>query len=87
MRIKELMLYRGMQDGRILKDMAFLTGNYSNEYYNREDLKELLFETVNGLLELAASLGPSTILRFLKSYLTMIFRKWKRRCRRTACLW
>ncbi len=57
MRIKELMLYRGMQDGRILKDMAFLTGNYSNEYYNREDLKELLFETVNGLLELAASLG------------------------------
>ena len=57
MRIKELMLYRGMQDGRILKDMAFLTGNYNNEYYNREDLKELLFETVNGLLELAASLG------------------------------
>ena len=57
MRIKELMLYRGVQDGQILKDMAFLTGNYNNEYYNREDLKELLFETVNGLLELAASLG------------------------------
>lgn len=54
---KELMLYRDMENGEILKDMAFLMGNYKNEYYNREDLKELLFETVHRLLELSVSYG------------------------------
>lgn len=57
MRIKELLLYRQMEEGQILKDMAFLMDNYKNEYYNREDLKELLFETANKLLELAVSHG------------------------------
>lgn len=59
MRIKELILYRHMEDGQILKDMAFLMENYNNEYYNQEDLKELLFENVNKLLELTVSLGLS----------------------------
>ena len=54
---KELMLYRDMESGEILKDMAFLMDNYKNEYYNREDLKELLFETVHRLLELSVSYG------------------------------
>lgn len=57
MRTRELMLYRRMEDGQILKDMTFLMDNYDNEYYNREDLKELLFETANRLLELAVSHG------------------------------
>ena len=57
MRTRELMLYRGMEDGQILKDMAFLMDNYKNEYYNQEDLKELLFETANRLLELSVSHG------------------------------
>lgn len=57
MRTKELLLYRQMEEGQILKDMAFLMDNYKNEYYNREDLKGLLFETVNRLLELAVSHG------------------------------
>lgn len=57
MRTKELLLYRQMEEGQILRDMAFLMDNYKNEYYNREDLKELLFETINKLLELAVSHG------------------------------
>ena len=57
MRTNEFMLYRQMEDGRILSDMAFLMDNYKNEYYNREDLKELLFETANRLLELSVSHG------------------------------
>ncbi len=57
MRTKEFMLYRGMEDGELLMDMAFLMDNYKNEYYNREDLKELLFETANRLLELSVSHG------------------------------
>ncbi len=57
MRTKEFMLYRQMEDECILKDMAFLMDHYKNEYYNREDLKELLFETVHKLLELAVSHG------------------------------
>lgn len=57
MRTKELLLYRQMEDGQILKDMTFLMENYKNEYYNKEDLKELLFETLNRLLELAVSHG------------------------------
>lgn len=57
MRTKELLLYRQMEDGQILKDMTFLMDNYNNEYYNQEDLKELLFETINKLLELTVSHG------------------------------
>lgn len=57
MRTKELMLYRQVGEGQVLKDMTFLMDNYNNEYYNQEDLKDLLFETVNRLLELAVSHG------------------------------
>ena len=44
MRINELMLYKNMDYGKVLKDMAFLMENYASEYYNREDLRALLFE-------------------------------------------
>lgn len=57
MRINELMLYRHMEDGQILKDMVFLMENYKNDYYNREDLTGLLYECVNKLLEMAVSHG------------------------------
>ena len=57
MRTKELMLYKNMEYGQILKDMTFLMENYDNEYYNKEDLKGLLFECVNALLELSVSHG------------------------------
>ncbi len=57
MRINELMLYKHMEDGHILQDMAFLMENYKSDYYNQEDLKGLLYECVNRLLEMAVSHG------------------------------
>ena len=44
MRTNELMLYKNMEHGRILKNMTFLMENCGNDYYNREDLRSLLFE-------------------------------------------
>lgn len=57
MRTNELMLYKNMEYGEILQDMAFLMENFDNEYYNREDLRGLFFECVNEILELSASHG------------------------------
>lgn len=46
-----------MDHGEILRDMTFLIENYGSEYYNKEDLRSLLFECVNSLLELSVSHG------------------------------
>ncbi|PWJ51987.1 ATP-binding protein [Faecalicatena contorta] len=57
MRTNELVLYKNMEYGNILHDMTFLMENYNNEYYNREDLRNLVFECMNVLLELSVSHG------------------------------
>ncbi len=57
MRTNELILYRHMDEGKLLWDMTFLMENFDNTYYNPEDLKGLLFESVNALLEMAVSHG------------------------------
>ena len=57
MRTNELMLYKNMDYGEILKDMTFLMENHGSEFYNTEDLRSLLFECVNRLLELSVSHG------------------------------
>ena len=57
MRTNQLMLYKHMEHGELLKDMTFLMENCENEYYNKEDLVGLLFDSVNELLELTASHG------------------------------
>lgn len=57
MRTNELVLYKNMEYGHILHDMTFLMENYNNEYYNREDLRNLVFECMNALLELSVSHG------------------------------
>lgn len=57
MRTNELMLYKNMEYGDILTDMTFLMENYDNEYYNKEDLRSLLFECINELLEISVSHG------------------------------
>ena len=59
MRTNELMLYKNMEHGRILKNMTFLMENCGNDYYNREDLRSLLFECMNEILEISASHGIS----------------------------
>ena len=57
MRTNELMLYKNMEYGEILKDITFLIDHYESEYYNREDLRALLFDCINELLELSVSHG------------------------------
>lgn len=57
MRVNELMLYRHMEQEKILHDFAFLVGNYDSDYYNKEDLRGLLFDCANEILELAVSHG------------------------------
>ncbi len=57
MRTNELVLYKNMEYGEILSNMTFLMENYDNEFYNREDLRGLLFECINKLLELSVSHG------------------------------
>jgi len=57
MRTNELMLYKNMEHGEILQDMTFLMENCENEYYNREDLRSLLYECMNEILELSVSHG------------------------------
>lgn len=57
MRVNELILYRGMEREALLQDMAFLMENAESEYYNKEDLRSLLFELIHRLVEIAASHG------------------------------
>ena len=57
MRTKELMLYKHIEESQILYDMTFLMDNFNNEYYNKDDLKGLLCDVINELLELSVSHG------------------------------
>ncbi len=57
MRTNELMLYKHMEDGQILSDMTFLMENHAGVHSDREEMKGLLFDVVNALLELAVSHG------------------------------
>lgn len=61
MRTNELMLYKHMEEGQILQDMTFLMVNYQNDYYNTEDMKGLLYDAVNEILEMAVSHGSREI--------------------------
>ena len=57
MRTNELMLYKHIEESRLLQNMTFLMDNYNNEYYNEQDMKGLLFDLVNEMLELSVSHG------------------------------
>ncbi|XCP83407.1 ATP-binding protein [Roseburia hominis] len=57
MRTNELILYKYMEHEDLLRDMTFLIENADNEYYNKEDLKGLLFESLNEIIELASNYG------------------------------
>lgn len=57
MRTNELVLYKYMDHENILKDMTFLMENADNGYYNKEDLKGLLFECVSEIIDMASSYG------------------------------
>ena len=55
--ISELIIYKNFEHGGILNDMTFIMENYSNEYYNLSDIKALLYDQLNGLVELAEKFG------------------------------
>ena len=57
MRTNQLMLYKHMEHGQLLTNMTFLMENCGNEYYNREDMVQLLYDCLNELLEMTASHG------------------------------
>lgn len=57
MRTNQLMLYKHMDHGKLLSYMTFLMENCENEYYNREDMVQLLYECLNALFEMTASHG------------------------------
>ena len=57
MRTNELMLYKNMEYGELLLDMTFLMENYGNDFYNKEDLRGLLYDCINSLLEISVSHG------------------------------
>ena len=57
MHTNELMIYRNLDYGKILRDMTFLIEHEGSGYYNQEDLRKLFFECVNGILELSEQHG------------------------------
>ena len=56
MRMNELILYKDMEDGELLRDMTFME-NYNNEYYNEDDMKSLCILRLAHLTELSVSHG------------------------------
>lgn len=57
LRTNQLILYKNLEHGELLSNITFLMENCVNEYYNKEDMVGLLFESLNQLFELAASHG------------------------------
>ena len=56
MRTNELVLYKNMEEGKILKDMTFLMEHYEDAE-KEEELKSLFFTCMNEILEMAVSHG------------------------------
>ena len=48
MRAKELIIYKHLEDGRLLEDMEWLMDHYGDDYYNKEDKEALFYECVHG---------------------------------------
>ena len=57
MHTNELMIYRNLDYGKILRDMTFLIEHEGSGYYNQEDLRTLFFECVIGIFELSEQHG------------------------------
>ena len=57
MREKELIIYRDLEEGKILKDMAWLIEHYQNADYSESDKTALVYESMHGLLEMAGEHG------------------------------
>ena len=54
---KNLILYKDFENGKLFYNMTWIMENYENDYYNKEDVEFLLYESLNQLMELAVSHG------------------------------
>ncbi len=54
---KDFILYKNFEHDRLFSDFVWVMENYNSEYYNREDIRALYYECMNGLIELAVSHG------------------------------
>lgn len=52
-----MILYRNMDQGQIFDNMTWIMEHYNSDYYNRDDLKALCYESFHDLVELSASHG------------------------------
>lgn len=57
MRENEFIVYKEFGDETLLYDMVWLMTNYNDEYYNQEDKRSLLFDSMHRLLEIAGNHG------------------------------
>ena len=44
---KNLILYKDFENGKLFYNMTWIMENYENEYYNKEDVESLLYESLN----------------------------------------
>lgn len=57
MREQDLLIYRKFENGDMLFDMTWLMEHYNDDYYNREDMRALLYDCMHELLTMAGSMG------------------------------
>jgi len=57
MYVDELLLYRKSKFQEIIRNINWIYDNYDNEYYNDEDKKNLLFDTVSDIFKISAEYG------------------------------
>jgi len=56
-KINELMVYKHFEQGKILDDLTWIMDNHNSDYYNQEDIKGLLYDAINDLIELSSGYG------------------------------
>ncbi len=54
---KELVLYKVMEEEELFRNFTWILENYDCEFYNKEDIRALCYESLHKLIELAASHG------------------------------
>ena len=57
MREQELIVYKKMEDGKLLHDMVFLMGYYRDESYNKQNMAALFYDCIYRLIDLAGTHG------------------------------
>lgn len=56
-RTKSLILYKEFENGTLFYNFTWIMDHYKSEYYNKEDIEALFYESLHQLMELAVSHG------------------------------